>query len=80
MHPPNNHNLWNAKTLTGLLQTSSTVFKWRNYGQLAGIHFLTLKGMVDTHTTAYSVIEVHKDRLELKGFGRQQGRTFSLKR
>lgn len=87
VHPPNIHNLWNAKTLTGLLAEYPCVAAYLNghnhggnYGQLTGIHFLTLKGMVDTHTTAYSVIEVHKDRLELKGFGRQQGRTFSLKR
>ena len=51
-----------------------------NYAQLGKIHFLTLKGMVDTTTTAYAVIEVHDDRLELKGFGRQKDRTLRLAR
>jgi hypothetical protein len=51
-----------------------------NYAQQGKIHFLTLKGMVDTTTSAYSVVEVHKDRLEIKGFGRQNDRTLPLTR
>jgi manganese-dependent ADP-ribose/CDP-alcohol diphosphatase len=86
VHPPNVHNLWNAKTLTNLLSKYPCVAAYLNghnhggnYGQQAGIHYLTLKGMVDTNTTAYGVVEVYKDRLELKGFGRQKNRTLPLK-
>ena len=87
VHPPNVHNLWNATTVTELLAKYPCVAAYMNghnhsgnYGQQAGIHYLTLNGMVDTHTTAYGIIEVHKDRLELKGVGRQKDRTLPLKR
>ncbi|MFT4588329.1 MAG: hypothetical protein ACI8QF_002431, partial [Limisphaerales bacterium] len=36
------------------------------------------KGMVDTTESAYSVIEVYRDRLEVVGFGRQERRTLKL--
>ena len=49
-----------------------------NYGQQNGVHYLTLKGMVDTTESAYSVIEVYRDRLEVVGFGRQERRTLKL--
>jgi hypothetical protein len=34
--------------------------------------------MVDTTDNAFSVIEVHKDRLSLKGIGRQKDREMRL--
>ena len=46
-----------------------------NYGRLAKRHFVTFKGMVDTEETAYAVVQVHKDRLEITGFGRQKSMT-----
>ena len=49
-----------------------------NYGQLNGIHYLTLKGMVDTEKTSYAVIEVYTDRLVVKGFGRETERELPL--
>ena len=49
-----------------------------NYGQRDGIHYLTLKGMVDTEQTSYSVIEVYADRLVVKGFGRETERDLPL--
>ena len=39
-----------------------------NYGSTGGKHFLNLKGMVETPAqTAYAVVEVYPDRLEVKG-------------
>ena len=49
-----------------------------NYGERDGIHYLTLKGMVDTEKTAYAVIEVYPDRLAVKGFGRETDREMPL--
>ena len=79
VHPANIHNLWNAEAITKLLAEYPCVTAYinghnhaGNYAQLGKIHFLTLKGMVDTTKSAYSVVEVHKDRLEIKGFGRQK--------
>ena len=87
VHPANIHNLWNAEAVTKLLANYPCVAAYLNghnhagnYGEKNGTHYLTLKGMVDTPTSAYSVVEVHKDRLEIKGFGRQKNRTMKLAR
>jgi hypothetical protein len=34
--------------------------------------------MVDTEETAYAIVNVHADRLEIKGFGRQENMTLPL--
>ena len=47
-----------------------------NYGAVDGVHYVTVEGMLETaDTTAYAVIEVYKDRVEMKGFGRASNRT-----
>ena len=87
VYPANIHNLWNAEAVTKLLAKYPCVAAYMNghnhagnYARQGAIHFITLKGMVDTTTSAYSVVEVHKDRLEIKGFGRQKDRKFPLAR
>lgn len=40
-------------------------------------HFITFKGMVDTaDETAFAVVTLDGDRLEIEGFGREEGRSF----
>jgi len=46
-----------------------------NYGFMAKRHFVTFKGMVDTSESAYAIVNVHEDRLEITGFGRQESMT-----
>ncbi len=82
VYPENVHNLWNAPEVVALLEQYPCVRAYLNghnhagnYGLKNGIHYLTLKGMVDTEETAYSILEVWPDRLELIGFGRQENRT-----
>jgi|TARA_B110000495_G_C22984550_1_gene579140 manganese-dependent ADP-ribose/CDP-alcohol diphosphatase len=85
VYPKNGHNLWNAGALTELLSRYPCVAAYvnghnhaGNYGQSDGIHYLTLKGMVDTEQSSYSVIEVYADRLVVKGFGRETNRDLPL--
>lgn len=85
IHPANTHNLWNANVLTELLGKYPCVAAYMNghnhagnYGTKNKIHYLTLKGMVDTTSNAFSVIEVYEDRLLLKGIGRQKNREMKL--
>ncbi len=85
VYPKNGHNLWNAGALTDLLARYPCVAAYLNghnhagnYGQRDGIHYLTLKGMVDTEQTSYAVIEVYADRLVVKGFGREKERELPL--
>lgn len=82
IYPANNHNLWNDTAVGQIIDRHRSVVAYvnghnhaGNYGERNGVHYLTLKGMVDTTESAYSVIEVHRDRLEVVGFGRQEHRT-----
>ena len=83
--PKDVHNLWNAKHVLSVLTRHPHVVAYMNghnhaggYGKLSGQHYVTFKGMVNTHETAYSVVHVHRDRLEIKGEGRQQDKTLPL--
>ena len=50
-----------------------------NFGELSGKYFVNFKGMVDTPaTSAYSIVEVHEDRIEIRGFGREESRTLKI--
>ena len=81
----NNHNLWNSNEIIEILEAHSCVKAYinghnhaGNYGIKEGIHYLTMKGMVDTEETSYAVIKVKDDRLEIKGFGREENRVLEL--
>jgi hypothetical protein len=49
-----------------------------NYGMKAGIHYVTLKGMVNTETTSYAVIKVDDDNIDITGYGREQNRLLPI--
>lgn len=50
-----------------------------NYGELGGKHFVNFCGMVDTpDSTAFSVVEVYRDRIEVRGTGREPNRTLKI--
>ena len=84
--PENIHNLWNAKEVLRSISRFKNVVAYMNghnhaggYGVVDGQHFLTLKGMVDSHESAYSVVNVYEDRLEISGFGRQKNMNLPIK-
>jgi hypothetical protein len=86
VYPANEHNLWDADRIVDLISNSKNVVAYfnghnhaGNYGELNGKHFVNFKGMVDTpDTTAYSVVEVYPDRIEILGYGREGNRTLQL--
>jgi len=46
---------------------------------LNGTHVVNIKGMVDTFDeNAFAIVEVHADRMEITGFGREESRVLSL--
>jgi hypothetical protein len=50
-----------------------------NYGEVKGKHFLNFKGMVETATqTAYAIVEVYKDRIEIVGQGAEPSRSLKI--
>ncbi len=86
VYPLDVHNLWNADEVVAMLERYPAVKAWinghnhrGNYGEKAGIHFLTLKGMVDTKENAYAYLRVYADRIEVEGVGRQEDFVLPLK-
>jgi hypothetical protein len=84
--PANEHNMWDSERVVELLTGFDNFVAYfnghnhaGNYGEVNGKHFLNFKGMVDTPAeTAYSVVEVHADRIEVRGFGREANRTLKI--
>ena len=86
VYPADPHNLWNAGEIISLFEEFSCVKAYINghnhkgkYGQKNGIHYLTLKGMVETEDSAYSIIRVAENCLNLKGYGREKDLTLNFK-
>jgi manganese-dependent ADP-ribose/CDP-alcohol diphosphatase len=78
--------LWNAAEVVALIERHHSVKIWLNghehrggYAVKNGIHYLNLKGMLDTEQTAYAAIDFYRDRLEVRGMGREESRTLKLR-
>lgn len=85
VYPKNSHNLWNAEELISILESYPCVKAYinghnhaGNYAIKKGIHYLTLKGMVDTQQTSYAVIEVNQHHIQVTGYGREKDRIMLL--
>ena len=73
---------WNSKEFVTLLEEHKHVAAYFNghhhggrYHAHNGIHYLNVKGMVETaKDTAYSIVKVYPDRLEIHGFGTEPKR------
>ncbi|MDY7394037.1 metallophosphoesterase [Aureibaculum sp. 2210JD6-5] len=84
--PENIHNLWNASEVLTVIEKYNVVKAYinghnheGNYGIKNGVHFITMKGMVDTEETSYAVINLSKDHLEIVGYGRESSKILELK-
>ncbi len=81
--PKNSNTLWNDTEVMNLIESNDCVVAYinghyppGNYEEQNGIHYLTLRGMVDTpNKNAFAIIEVYPDRLEVVGYGRELSRT-----
>ena len=83
--PDNVHNLWNAEEVLARIDAHASVRAFMNghnhkgnHSVRKGVHYLTLKGMVDTASTSYAVVEVAQGRLVVRGFGREPDRELVL--
>ncbi|MEQ8766440.1 MAG: metallophosphoesterase [Planctomycetota bacterium] len=82
------HLLWNHAEVVRRLESSgvvAAVFCGHDhaggYAERDGIHHVTVNGMVEApEKNAWGIVEVHADRLELKGFGSQPSRTLPLRK
>lgn len=86
VYPANEHNQWDSERIVEMLTGYDNFVAYfnghnhaGNYGETGGKHFLNFKGMVDTpDTTAFAVVEVHADRIEVRGVGREESRTLKI--
>ncbi|MBD1382977.1 metallophosphoesterase [Metabacillus arenae] len=85
--PLNVHNAWNDEALVKELESAGNVAAYfnghnhaGNYAEKNGIHYVNFKGMVETaDTNAFSIVRVYHDRLEIKGFDREENRVLKIK-
>ena len=85
VYPENQHNLWNAKEVVTLIEKYPNVKAYinghnheGNYAHKNGVHYLTMKGMVDTEESSYGVMTVEQNKLVLKGIGREDDRVMVI--
>jgi len=85
--PENIHNLLNYKEMLPIIEKNKCVIAWisghnhaGNYENLKGVHFVTIKGMVETETiNNFAIVDVYDDNLVLRGYGDQEERTLLIK-
>jgi predicted phosphodiesterase len=84
--PFESHALWNSEEVLAILANYNAVKLYMNghnhrgnYAFQNGIHFVNLKGMVETETeNAFSIISFSDKQIEIKGFGREESRNLLL--
>lgn len=79
--PKDHHNLWNDHELKELLEKFSCVKAFinghnhkGNYAKKKGIHYMTMKGMVENVEPTFSIMEFTEDGINVKGFGTEKSR------
>jgi len=83
--PEDDHSLWNAEEVVATISGFPSVIAWinghnhaGNYAEKSSIHFITLKGMVDTEENSFSIMEIYNDSMVINGFGRELDTTLLI--
>ncbi|MDB6132972.1 MAG: phosphatase [Verrucomicrobiales bacterium] len=84
--PVDVHTLWDNGPVEALVEEfRDVVAVWfnghnhaGNYCAKHGIHFVNLRGMLDTETNAYARADFYPDRIEITGHGREPSRTLKF--
>jgi calcineurin-like phosphoesterase family protein len=86
VYPKDPHNLWNARDLSFIQDfdcVKAFISGHNHHGTYAiwdGKHYLCLRAMVDTRNrNSFCIVDVHDDRLVVRGFGREAGKILRLK-
>jgi len=85
--PDDGHNALDSDRMLALLAEHDHVVAYfnghnhaGNFGNVDGTYYVNFKGMVDTEdSSAYAIVSVYKDRLDITGFGRETSRTLALR-
>lgn len=84
--PANIHNMWDSERIIDLLTSYDNFVAFfnghnhaGNYAAIGKQHFVNFKGMVETaNDTAYAVIGVHNESIEIKGYGLEENRSLII--
>lgn len=87
VYPANDHNLWDDQRFVAIVTAHPSFVAYLNghnhvgnHGQVDGRHFVTFKGMVDTpDQSAFAIVEIDGDRLEIRGYGREESRSLAIR-
>jgi predicted phosphodiesterase len=87
IYPVHELNMWDSERVVDLLTASDNFVAYfnghnhdGNFGAIDSRYFVNFKGMVNTPTTnAYAVVEIHGDRIEIIGSGREPNRSLKLR-
>jgi len=85
VYPPGEHHMWDSERIVALLASRDNVVAYLNghdhvgnYGKVGACHFVNFKGMVDTENeNTFAIVDIHADRIEIRGFGREDSRTLA---
>lgn len=85
--PYESHTLWNQAEIVALIENYPCVKLWLNghnhagnYAFHHGVHFVNLKGMIETENeNAYSTIVLGENTIEITGFGREKSQSLSFR-
>jgi manganese-dependent ADP-ribose/CDP-alcohol diphosphatase len=80
VYPVSECNLLNYKDILIVLEGYKNIIAWfsghnhaGNYGNFNMIHFVTLRGMVETESAnSFALVEVYKNKIWIKGSGREK--------
>jgi len=82
VYPEDIHNLWNAREIVEMIEKYPNVRAYISGHNHAGsyqvkknIHYLTLKGMVETEQTSYAVMTLTEKKIVVTGYGREENKT-----
>ena len=85
--PADMHQAWNHAEILAVLERHPCVMAWFNghnhagdFVERNGLPFVTFRSMLHhPENTAYSMVEVHADRVLIKGFGREVSRELKMR-
>lgn len=85
--PADGHQIWTAAAVLGLIDQHPCVIAYFNGHNHAGsemvrngVPFITFKSILhQPDTTAFAIIHLHADRLDITGHGREKSRSFPLR-
>jgi hypothetical protein len=80
VYPDDTHNLLNYNDILPILKNYKNIIAWfsghnhaGNYGNFNTIHFVTLKGMVETEKlNSFALVEVYRNKIWITGSGREK--------